>query len=277
VVEGIKQKRVYCGAVWIFLMIVTVSICFADEQDEKAAHFYFIQITDTHWGPVDHYGRTQKVVEKINKLPMPIKCVVHTGDIVMDNLEDPFVISKGIDILNQLKVPVYFIPGNHDILRNRYEMTQKAYTKHFGGLITEAEYEGVVFILIYTEPLTRFFPSVAFQPLIELSNALDRSRGKPVIVFHHSPSVEDFYNNAMHSRWKDDLRQQWAALINGHNVKAVVAGHFHRDEFHWLGKVPLYVSSSVAGYWNRQATFRIYEYDNGKLAYRTQYIDNDQQ
>jgi UDP-2,3-diacylglucosamine pyrophosphatase LpxH len=62
-------------------------------------------------------------------------------------------------------------------------------------------------------------------------------------------------------------------LINSYNVKAVIAGHFHRDELHWLENVPLYVSSPVAGYWGRQATFRIYEYSNGKIGYRTQYIE----
>ena len=130
----------------------------------------------------------------------------------------------------------------------------------------------IIFLMIYTEPLTRFFPDKDFQPLTELSKALDQSKGKPVIIFHHSPSVGDFYNNTMHYRWQEEIQKKWVSLINSHNVKAVVAGHFHRDEHHWLGNVPLYISSSIAGYWGRQATFRLYEYKNGKLGYRTQYI-----
>ena len=65
----------------------------------------------------------------------------------------------------------------------------------------------------------------------------------------------------------------WEKLVNTHNVKAVIAGHFHRDEFHWLGHVPLYVSGPVANFWNRNATFRLYEYRNGQIGYRTQYLE----
>ena len=36
-------------------------------------------------------------------------------------------------------------------------------------------------------------------------------------------------------------------MVNGHNVKAVIAGHFHRDEHHWIGDVPLYVSDKFKG------------------------------
>jgi UDP-2,3-diacylglucosamine pyrophosphatase LpxH len=66
---------------------------------------------------------------------------------------------------------------------------------------------------------------------------------------------------------------KWVALINQYNVKAVITGHFHRDEFHWLDKVPLYVSVPVAEKFGRQAGFRIYEYKNGKLGYTTQYLE----
>jgi len=267
-----KRGRFRYAVFFIIPIILCVTIITAEELKERPAHFYFIQISDTHWGNGDHYDRTEKVVDMINGLPMPIKCVVHTGDITMDTLEDPSVVEKGLDILKKLKVPVHYIPGNHDILINRYPETEKAYIQHFGNMITQAEYDGVMFIMIHTEPLTRFFPVEKFQPLVELSNALIQSKGKPVIIFHHSPSVSDFYNNTMHERWKTDIQKKWESLINSHNVKAVVTGHFHRDEFHWLGNVPLFVSSSISGYWGRQASFRLYEYQNGKLGYRTQYI-----
>ena len=106
----------------------------------------------------------------------------------------------------------------------------------------------------------------------ELEKYLKKSNGKPVIVFHHAPSVDDFYNNKLHTSWEKEIRGKWVKVINAYNVKAVIAGHFHRDEHHWLGNVPLYVSSSIAGYRGRQASFRIYEYSKGKIGYRTQYI-----
>jgi UDP-2,3-diacylglucosamine pyrophosphatase LpxH len=77
----------------------------------------------------------------------------------------------------------------------------------------------------------------------------------------------------MHRGWRKEVREKWERLLNSANVKAVIAGHFHRDEFHWLGEVPLYVAEPVAGYWGRQCTFRIYEYRGGKVGYRTVYVE----
>jgi len=135
------------------------------------------------------------------------------------------------------------------------------------------EYKGVTFIFIYTEPLAESIELEGYDPLVELENILQNAKGKPTIVFHHTPSVDDFYKNAMHDSWKPKSRERWEKLLNTYDVKAVLTGHFHRDEHHWLGDTPLYISGPVGGKWGRQATFRIYEYKNGKLGYRTQYIE----
>ena len=256
--------------VGIIFICSTCIVSYAEEKQEE--HFYFVQMTDTHLGDRDHLTRTQKAVECINALPMKIKCVVHTGDITMNKIEDKKVVDSGLSILEKISVPIHYVPGNHDILPRKLKSTRKAYMEKFGGMISQAEYDNVLFIFIYTEPLRKSFTIEGYQPLKQLEEYLKRSQGKPVIIFHHAPSVDDFYNNKLHKSWKADIRKKWVKLINAYNVKGVIAGHFHRDEFHWLGDVPLYVSSSIAGYWGRQATFRIYEYNNGKIGYRTQYI-----
>jgi 3',5'-cyclic AMP phosphodiesterase CpdA len=251
-------------------LIVWVSQAFSESKAPK--HFYFVQITDTHWGDRDHYERTRRIVDRINHLPFEIKCVVLTGDITMDRVQDETTVRRGLSLLKGLRMPVHFVPGNHDILRENYDLTQQAYKDHFGRLLTEREYEGVVFVLIYTEPLAKSFLVDGYKPLERLEAALKRAGRKPVVVFHHTPSVENFYRNQMHDGWRNKYREDWERLLNSYNVKAVIAGHFHRDEHHWLGEVPLYVCSPVAGYRGRQATFRIYEYKDGKVGYRTQYI-----
>lgn len=258
------------------LLLLTGIICaiggisYAGEQQEK--HFYFVQITDTHFGDGDHLDKARKAVENINSLPMKIACVVHTGDITMNKLDDKKVIDSGLSVMKKLSVPVHYVAGNHDILQNKLESTRKIYIKKFGGLISQTEYNGVLFVFVYTEPLRKSFTLPGYRPLKDLEEILKNSKDKPVIIFHHAPSVDDFYNNKFHKSWKTDIRNKWVKLINSYKVKAVITGHFHRDELHWLGNVPLYVSSPIAGYWGRQATFRIYEYSNGKIGYRTQYI-----
>ena len=204
---------------------------------------------------------------------MKVEFIVHTGDIVMNEIENSEVVEKSLSVMGQLKAPMHYIAGNHDILAgDKRKTTANIYKNRYSPLYDKAEYKGIVFLFMYSIPLAEGFVLEGYEPLEWLKQTLEESADKPVIIFHHVPSVEDFYNNQMHNGWPEAMRQQWTTLLNSHNVKAVIAGHFHRDEHHWLGEVPLYVSGPVAGYWGRQATFRVFEYRNGKISYRTQYI-----
>lgn len=241
--------------------------------EPQADPLYFVQITDTHFGTEGHYHIAEKMVAQINRLPFPIQCVVHTGDIMADNIMDKKAVERGRRILQNLKVPVHYLPGNHDIELQDPDVTHKAYSESFGPLVNRIEYQDVVFLFIYTEPLRTHITIDDYQPLARLEAHLKRSDGKPVIVFHHAPSIGSFYKNKLHRGWRKEIRDAWVRLLNAYGVKAVIAGHFHRDEHHWLGDVPLYICSPMAPYWGRQPTFRIYEYRNGRIGYRTQYLE----
>ena len=47
-------------------------------------HFYFVQMTDSHFGADDNLERGRRLVELINQLPVPVEFVAHTGDILAD-------------------------------------------------------------------------------------------------------------------------------------------------------------------------------------------------
>lgn len=271
--EIAKSKR-YCiialFAAIAFLFVLSPTAC--SSEQEAGSPLYFVQITDTHYNEPGSEERIEKVIDSVNALPMKIECVVHTGDITQEKLEEESIVNSAIALFDRFNPPIHFLPGNHDILRQKYKETKQSYTDHFGDLTIYQEYSGVVFLLIFTEPLAQSISDDSYDPLSELETQLKRAAGKPVIVFHHTPSVEDFYRNKMHTGWKKEVRDKWVELLNQYNVKAVIASHFHRDEHHWLGNVPLYVCSPISGYWDRQLTYRIYEYRDGKIGYRTQYI-----
>lgn len=260
-----------------FLIILLFSLCgCAAPSPENSppnieeVHFYFIQLTDTHIGDANHFARTSRIVSAINELPMEIQCVVHTGDVTSDNILQDSLAIKGVQVFDELHVPIHFLPGNHDIYKEDLAASRAKFENHFGPLLSVQEYKGVQFVTVFTEPIARGYQLEGYNPLVELEAVL--SNGKPTLVFHHSPSPGDFYRNKMHESWEESGRLKWEALLNKYNVKAVMAGHYHRDEHHWLGKVPLYVSGPVGSWYGRQPTYRIYEYKDGKLGYRTQYI-----
>lgn len=232
--------------------------------------FCFVQLTDLHLGQGDHFTRAEQAVAEINALPMDIRFVAITGDIVDGSITDTQLVGQVVGSLKKLTAPVHFLPGNHDILKENVAETVAAYIHHFGPLITSAEYNGVRCVFAFTEPLTGQLDVAGYDPFREIEPLL---KGAETLVFHHTPSVDSFYSGKVHPGWgRTATGRRWIHLLNQYGVKAVIAGHFHRDEQHWLGSVPLYIAPPLSGRFGRQPTFRVYTYQNGRLSYQTVYV-----
>ncbi len=255
---------------------VLLILCLAAPSSHCGEGFHFVQISDIHFDGGRNTRRMEHVVEAVNKLPMQVEFVAITGDIMADNIEREEIVAQGLEILSRIKAPLSLLPGNHDILVNKLEQTLPLYRKHFGELSHKREVGGVIMLFLYTEPLRKKFQVEGYDPAAWLAKELDSAQNKPVVIFHHSPSSTDFYNNQLHDSWPPDEVEKWEKLASRPNVKAIICGHFHRAEQHWLGNVPIYVGTAVAHYWGREPTYRIYHYDqkNGRLSYSTQYIEN---
>lgn len=240
----------------------------------RPAHFYFVQITDTHWGARDGVALTRKAVEAINQLPYKIEFVVHTGDLFADSIEREAVLKEGRDALQGLKAPVYVVPGNHDIRAMEAKATTAAFTRSFGPVSRRADVQGVACLFFYSEPLVGGFQVPDYDPLAWLESALKQAGNKPVLLFQHTPSIGNVLGAKDPLAWVDGAREAWETAVRRHpSIKAIVAGHVHRDELHWIGDVPLFSSAPLARFWNRQPSFRVYDYWNGKLGYWTVYLE----
>ncbi len=254
----------------LFLFIISFQLI-SEEIDTDKDHFYFVHISDTHIGKGTNLEITQKLVKQINELPMNIQFVIHTGDITQDGMSDTLSVFDAKKAFVQLDAPVYYVPGNHDIFQEKVEEEIIVFQEQFGDLIFTLEFEDVVFIGIYSDPLAYSFSVEGYDPLLELENSLRKIKEKPIVIFHHIPSVGFFYNNKMHDGWEIENRDRWKELLNSYEVIAILAGHFHGSEQHLIGNIPLYVSGSVTNRFGRQPSFRVFEYKYGKLSYRSQY------
>jgi len=271
---GRDKERRQADLRWRYLSLGVGILLFLTGCVAPDPSLLFVQITDTHFGSGENTARSAAAVEQINALSMPIACVIHTGDLLADNIVNETVLITATSTLGRIQVPYHVLPGNHDILRRNLTATLNIYTNRVGPLCATAEYHGVVFLLLYDDPLRLQFNVEGYDPLNWLKTALKKAGRKPVIVCLHSPPVDDFYNNAVHPGWPPEIRARFERLVNAARVKAVIAGHFHRDELRWLGRVPIYVAPAIADYWGRQGAFRIYEYRRGRLSYRTVYLDD---
>lgn len=135
----------------ILALLVWLSVWPSPSGAESGVPLYFVQITDTHLGERDHLERTRQLVERINRPPYAIACVVHTGDVFADTVTDPVVREAGLAALRRLRPPLHLLPGNRDILPQDLERTAAAYTRRVGPLLHQAGYRGVVFVMAYTD------------------------------------------------------------------------------------------------------------------------------
>jgi len=248
---GLQVHQVWCG-----------------EPGSSSSSFRFVQITDTHLGSSESFNRLARVVRRINELPYPVACVVHSGDVFADSIADPAIRKQGLRILDRLEPPLYATPGNHDILQRDIERTRRVWSEAFSGLVHTKRVRGVRFVFAYTYPLTGSFHLPGYDPLARVESALGSAKEGPVIVVHHAPSLSELVAGDYRGGWREKKRLEWRRMLGQSNVIAVLAGHFHRSEQHWLGEVPLYVAQPVANPHGKGA-FRIYELREGKLSYRT--------
>jgi len=252
----------------VLALCLQVQQGWAGESGSSSSPFRFVQITDTHLGSSESLDRLARVVERINELPFQVACVVHSGDVFADNIADPAIRKKGLRILDRLEPPLYATPGNHDILRGDLKSTRRAWSEAFSGLFHTERVRGVRFVFAYTYPLTGSLHVLGYDPLAHVQSALDSAGDEPVIVMHHAPSLPELVADDYRGGWSGAKRREWRRTLNQGDAIAVLAGHFHRSEQHWLGDVPLYVAPPVANSHGRGA-FRIYKLKEGKLSYRT--------
>src|SRR5436190_1775694 len=115
--------------------------------------FYFVQLSDTHWGfegppNPDAKGTLKKAVAAVNSLSEPPDFIVFTGDLT-HTTDDPKLrrqrLAQFREIVSELKVKdVRFMPGEHDASLDHGD----AYQEFFGKTHYTFDHKGVHFIAL---------------------------------------------------------------------------------------------------------------------------------
>src|SRR5215467_106497 len=100
-------------------------------KDVMAGGLRFAQISDSHIGfdrpaNTDVTGTLRAAVAKIKAAPEPPAFVLHTGDLT--HLSKPAEFDTLQQVLSELSLPVFYVPGEHDVL----EDDGKSYLARFG-------------------------------------------------------------------------------------------------------------------------------------------------
>jgi len=120
----------------------------------KPEAFYFVQLSDTHWGfdgPAinpDAQGTLKKAIATVNSLDVQPDFIVFTGDLTHtteDAQKRRDRMAEFRDITSALRVKaVHFMAGEHDAALDRGD----AYQQHFGELHYSFDHRGVHFIVL---------------------------------------------------------------------------------------------------------------------------------
>ncbi|HEY6062251.1 MAG TPA: PQQ-binding-like beta-propeller repeat protein [Chitinophagaceae bacterium] len=180
--------------------------------------FRFAFISDTHIGSPDGKAEEdlRRTVADINQMT-GISFVVITGDITELGADDE--IKRAKQILDELKVPWYIIPGNHD--SGWSESGGQTFIKEFGDDKFSFEYSGIRFLGCASGPYLRMSDGhVPRSALNWLDEELKKLKAQqPVIFLNHYPidnGLDNWYEIT------DRLRR--------YNTWVILCGHGHANK-----------------------------------------------
>ena len=236
----------------LFPLINTLDVAFA--ADGQA--FRFAWVSDTHLYPKDVNTRfVEKAVrafQEVQALNPPADFLIFGGDLA--RLGDPVGLNLGNELLQEVKIKKYFIPGEHDWYLDMGE----TWTKLFGAPPWTFDHKGVRFIGLDTVSHGPDYWSAAKMSAQErmghmatldgsvagawaglgpeqlkwlASTLADWPKDQPVIIFSHNPLYEYY---PPWNFWVRDWREVHEILSPFANATNI-HGHTHQALYNEIG------------------------------------------
>jgi hypothetical protein len=221
------------GGVGVVLGSALPGVAGAHDDDD----FYFIQLSDTHWGfegapNPDAKGTLRKAVAAVNALDRQPDFIMFTGDLThtTDNpVERRRRMAEFKGIVGELKArPLRFMPGEHDASLD----DGKAFQEHFGATRYTFEHKGVHFIVLdnVSDPRAR----IGDEQLAWLEADLRKQAPEaPIVVFTHRP----LFDLAPQWDWATRDGAKAVGLLMPHRNVTVFYGHIHQEHHHMTGHI----------------------------------------
>ena len=198
-----------------------------------ADEFYFVQLSDTHWGfkgdalNPDAHGTLPKAVAAVNALAIKPDFIVFTGDLT-HTTDDPKERRRRLaefrDIVAKLdNRNLHFMPGEHDASLDRGQ----AWMEFFGPTHYSFDHKGVHFVVLdnVSDPAARIGEAQLAWLQADLAK---QSRDARIVVFTHRPLFD------LYPQWDwstKDGAKVVDVLLPYPNV-TVFYGHIHQENHH---------------------------------------------
>ena len=215
-----------------------------------AAGLSFVQISDSHIGfdraaNPDPAATLRAAIAQIRAMPAPPAFVLHTGDITHLSRDAEFDAAQAI--LQELGVPVHFVPGEHDV---QDEGTGAAYLRRFGAGTRGAGWYsfdagGAHFVGLVNVVDLRAggLGHLGDAQLAWLrADLAGRPASMPIVVFAHMP----LWSLYPEWGWGTDDSAAALALLARFGSVTVLNGHIHQIMQKTEGHVAFHTARSTA-------------------------------
>jgi len=214
-------------------------------QAQAAEDFFFVQLSDTHWGfqgppNPDAKVTLKKAVAAVNALEYQPDFIVFTGDLT-HTTDDPQVrrqrLTEFRDIVSELKVKnVRFMPGEHDASLDR----GAAYQEFFGKTHYTFDHKGVHFIVL--DNVSDPGASIGAEQLDWMAADLKQlAKDQRIVVFTHRP-LFDLYPDW---DWATKDGAKAVDLLMPYKNVTVFYGHIHQENHHNTGHIAHHAAKSL--------------------------------
>jgi hypothetical protein len=213
---------------------------------KKAAEdFFFVQLSDTHWGfsgppNPDAENTLKDAVARVNALSRTPDFIVFTGDLT-HTTDDAAVRNKRMaefkDIVGNLKVKTrYFMPGEHDASLD----AGKAFQDHFGKTHYSFEHKGVHFTVLdnVSDSEAKLGDAQIDWLKKDLKNV---PADAPVVIFTHRP----LFDLAPQWDWATKDGAKAIDLLGHWKHVTVFYGHIHQEHHQTTGDIAHHAAKSL--------------------------------
>ena len=213
---------------------------------EAAAEFYFVQLSDSHWGfkgdavNPEAKNTLPKAIAEVNALKAAPDFIVFTGDLTHttdDAQERRRRMAEFRDIVKALKVKtVRFMPGEHDASLDN----GAAFKEFFGETHYTFDHKGVHFIALDNVSDPSAFLGEAQLAWLKADLAqLDKKQ--PIVVLTHRP----LFDLAADWDWATKDGQKAIDMLMPFEQVTVFYGHIHQEHHDMTGHIAHHAAMSL--------------------------------
>ncbi|HVQ63065.1 MAG TPA: metallophosphoesterase [Terriglobia bacterium] len=238
------------------LCILALMVSFLAVQN-SAAEFFFVQLADMQFGMFasdrDFAQETvnyEFVVANINRIRP--RFVVICGDLI-NKVGDAAQTAEYLRITAKIdpSIPVYAVPGNHDVGNEPTPETLAYYRQHFGpdhySFVQGSLYGIVLNSGVISAPGNVQEAAAEQEAWLKAELAKARSTGaRHIVVFqHHSWFLEKAEEPNQYFNIPMEPRRHYLDLLKSAGVRYVFAGHYHRNAYGRDGDLEMITSGPV--------------------------------